>query len=358
MLKRFLPLLALFFAFGTPSALAEFSLSGTTITQSGTDTDASGLASIAGVTTYQTARITIYNIGDNALSIAGDLTIGADERLEFGNSSPDLFLDIQAGGTLTIIGTSDGATTTANIANPQIVSDKQSANHWNTAHGILVGGTLDLRGGMIDIASHINFTANSIFRARSGAIKMADAANGFPNLFRFANAGGGEIDIEDFILYQGSNAFELPDITINALKNYSPRNCKEGIMKKAAVASPLVLSNYNPENCEIDTSYIGTGSFYVIYGMADKAPTATVHFDHSIASGGGITEVRKVANFFIADGDTGRGRKCRDLCKRQRAPNHARLFRCLLCEPGQRPTNSDPARIHRHHQRQRPGQYR
>ena len=288
-----------------PMAQAEFAISGTTITQSGTDTDLSGLAAISGVTQIETARMTIYDVGDNSLSITGDLTINADERLEFGDGTPALFLNIQTGGKLMIYGTNDGNTSTENIANAQIINDQQSANHWSPAQGILVNGTLELQGGMIDIGSHVNFEANSVFRTRAGVIKMSDAANGSPNLLRFANAGGGTIDVEDFILYGGSNAFERSDITTTALENYSPRNCKEGIMQQGSTANPSVLNDFNPENCEIDTAYIASGGFYLIYGMADKAPTATVHFDHSNATGGGITEVRKVANFTITDGDSG-----------------------------------------------------
>ena len=284
---------------------AEFTLSGTTITQSGTDTDLSGLAGISGVTQIETARMTIYDVGDNSLSITGDLIINADERLEFGDGAPAVFLHVQTGGTLAVYGTNDSSTTTTNIGNPQIVSDKQSANHWSPGEGILVNGTLELQGGMIDIGSHVNFEANSVFRTRAGVVKMSDAANSAPNLLRFANAGGGTIDVEDFILYGGSNAFERSDITTTALENYSPRNCKEGIMQQGSTANPSVLSNFNPENCEIDTAYIASGGFYLIYGMADKAPTATVHFDHGSAAGGGITEVRKVANFTITDGDSG-----------------------------------------------------
>ena len=282
-----------------------FTASGTTITQSGSDAGLAALASIAGVSVISTARATTYNIGSNKLIIAGDCTIKADEKIEIGDSAPSLYLEIASGASLTIYGTNDGNTTTANIANAQIICDKQSPNHWSPADGITVSGTLALQGGMIDIASHINFLASSIFRARAGVIKMTDAGNGYPNLLRFASASGGTIDIEDFVLLQGSNAFELSGINIVALDAYSPRNSREGVMKIASKANPLELQDYNPENCSIDTSYIAGGGFYVIRGMAHKAPTATVHFDHSNASGGGITEVRKRVNISLADGDSG-----------------------------------------------------
>lgn len=55
-----------------------FTLSGSTITQTGTDTSLSGLAGIAGVTTSQEAGRTIYNIGAGRnLVFGGTLTINA-----------------------------------------------------------------------------------------------------------------------------------------------------------------------------------------------------------------------------------------------------------------------------------------
>ena len=275
------------------------------LTMSGTETDLTGMRGLSGVSHSTFAGITTYDIGDVLLQINGELTINSNEKIVYGENAPEVYLVIGSSGHLTIYGTNDGNTSTENIANPQIINEQQSPDHFQTSHGILVNGMLELQGGMIDIASHINFQANSVFRARAGVVKMSDAANVFPNLLRFANASGGTIDIDDFVLYQGSNAFELRDINVTTLENYSPRNCKEGIMKQGTTANPLELINFNPENCDIDTSYIGSGSFYLIYGMPDKAPTATVHFDHSSASGGGITEVRKNVLFTLTESETG-----------------------------------------------------
>ncbi len=54
-----------------------WSLSGALITQSGTDADLSGLASISGVSVAQEGAVTIYDIGDNRLRIDGALTMCA-----------------------------------------------------------------------------------------------------------------------------------------------------------------------------------------------------------------------------------------------------------------------------------------
>ncbi len=60
--------------FFTQQAFAGFTLSGSTITQSGTDTSIDGLASIPGVTTINTGYIKIYNLGSLNLVFDGTVT--------------------------------------------------------------------------------------------------------------------------------------------------------------------------------------------------------------------------------------------------------------------------------------------
>jgi len=66
-----------------------FTLSGSTITQSGTDTDMSGLAGIAGVTVTSVSGRKVYNVGNRVLKVTG--TLSHDNRLEeiwFGSGAP------------------------------------------------------------------------------------------------------------------------------------------------------------------------------------------------------------------------------------------------------------------------------
>jgi len=66
-----------------------FTLSGSQITQSGTDANISGLAGIAGVTVTSVAGRKIYNVGNKSLYVTGTLT--QDNRVEeilFGSSAP------------------------------------------------------------------------------------------------------------------------------------------------------------------------------------------------------------------------------------------------------------------------------
>lgn len=88
-----------------------FVLSGTTITQSGTDVGLSGLAAVGGVNTVTQGSITTYDIGNVRFVVTGTLTIEPEEETLFiGYRSGDL---VQVNGGELIIGsaiTKDGFT--------------------------------------------------------------------------------------------------------------------------------------------------------------------------------------------------------------------------------------------------------
>ena len=75
-----------------------FSLSGSTITQIGTDTDVSGLSGIAGVVLYSIQGRTVYNVGNRKIIVKG--TLSQDNRVEeiwFGSSAPTPTVEITTG---------------------------------------------------------------------------------------------------------------------------------------------------------------------------------------------------------------------------------------------------------------------
>ena len=66
-----------------------FSLSGSTITQSGTDADLSGLSGVAGVTLTSVAGRILYNVGNRALRVTGTLSHdNREEEIIFGTGAP------------------------------------------------------------------------------------------------------------------------------------------------------------------------------------------------------------------------------------------------------------------------------
>ena len=275
-------------------------------TQWATEIDLTWLRWLKSVSYSVSGWITTYNIWDTLFTINGTLTINENEKIVFGENSPSKYLIIGSSGHLKIIGTNDGNTTTSNIANAQIIHDQASTSHWTTTQGIEVFGTLELQWGFVSFTAPMNFRDNSRFIARAGVVRLGKTNLGVFNLFRIATSRNVEVDIQDFILYESSQDFGNSTTLFTHLENYSPRDCAEGFMMENSVKENAIeLINFNPENCDIDTSYIATGSFYIIRWMADKAPKATVHFDHNWVSGWWITEVRKNINFTITDGETG-----------------------------------------------------
>jgi hypothetical protein len=84
-----------------------FSLSGSTITQSGTDTSLAGLTGIAGVTTTTIGYYTQYDIGTLTLSVTGTLSWNTGAtlnqlKLSPANASTANSVIVQSGGSITI----------------------------------------------------------------------------------------------------------------------------------------------------------------------------------------------------------------------------------------------------------------
>lgn len=81
---------------------SSFTLSGSLITQSGTDTDLSGLSAIAGVTTSTSGsgvdEYTIYNLNNLGLSITGTLTQNPEQEMILFNSPSNPIVAIKNGG--------------------------------------------------------------------------------------------------------------------------------------------------------------------------------------------------------------------------------------------------------------------
>ena len=279
-----------------------FSQNGTIIIQSGTDTDLSGLSGIAGVEYSEITsgeynfRYVILPIGYR-LVIEGGLTINAntDSLVIPHTAGYFLCLDIAASGSLTITDKmSDGANTIYYQKNALHILN-QTSDHWNPANGVTFAGELIMKGGAIISSSHINFLANSSLTVEGDSlVAVGDAASGSANLFRFGNSQA-DVSIDGLILQGGSNAFETARIA--QLDNYAPQFATEGIMSYGTVT----LYGYNPQNCEKDFAFISSGSFYIVYGMADKSPSASVHFDHASASGGGWVKIRKYLNLTLLD---------------------------------------------------------
>ena len=281
-----------------------FSLSGTTITQSGTDTDLSGLSGIAGVdyVEFTGGEYTYRQVvlpTNHKLVIEGDLTIDANtDMLIIPHSSGGfLCLDIAASGSLTIADQATDGANTAYYQKKALHILNQTDNHWNAGQGVVVSGNLIMNGGAIFASSHINFLAGSSLTIEGESlIAIGTAKNNSKNLFRFYNSQA-DVSIDGLILQGGSNAFE--SAVFSRLDNYSPQFAQEGIMAVGDVA----LNSYNPQNCDKDFAFgnvANVGSEYTIYGIADQAVTASIHFNFTTNPDSWL-KVRKLLNLTMLD---------------------------------------------------------
>ena len=148
-----------------------FALSGTVITQSGTDTDLSGIASIAGVTTISAGDHTIYNLETLYLNITGTLTIDPEvEELFFGAGDGDGRVTVENGGTLNIGQEIDTGTGTRYSSGTwaRFTADN-SGNFQETESDLKVenGGTIEWYGGTMYSKRVVAFMEGSTVRTHS-----------------------------------------------------------------------------------------------------------------------------------------------------------------------------------------------
>ena len=276
-----------------------FSYSSGVITQTGTDTNLSGLSGLTGVSTTNYQEHTIYEL-DYTLKITGNLTHNANEYLEFsatGTSQP-ILVD---GGTYVVYGYITNEDLSVNLGRPQILALKTPLQSWNPAYGLRInanssvifnGAYIKINGALNTMASTSNFTANL------GCYEGGTATDG--NLSMLRSQTGGNIDVNGFIALNMTNA--LTQSTNLSLDDFSPRQNQEGLLITTGsnFLNYKTINNYNPVNCVKDVGYFG-GSLYVVYGFPNVIPKCGAHINKTTPIGEGRFELRKIINFTIKD---------------------------------------------------------
>ena len=169
-----------------------FALSGTTITQTGTDTDLSGLNGISEVATLTEGDHTIYNLGNRKLRINGDLTIDPEyEELVFGTSAPVKTLQVDT-GTLTIGKeiVTGGSTNRFSSGVVARFTDPNTSGSSEAQSSFIVesGGTLHWYGGTIYVTNVIAFMEGSNVNIYSPSAIAISTLNGGINQIRQRSA--------------------------------------------------------------------------------------------------------------------------------------------------------------------------
>ena len=283
---------------------ASFTFSGTILTQTGTDANISGLASISGAagtyTSYtdgaNTYRMFVFN-PNIRLQINGTLTIDANTDILIFPHSGNYFkwMDIGATGKLITKDTSTDGTITKAYQKLSIRSMARTADHFSPGQGVDIqnGGQLEMDGGGIYTNSHINFLGSNskLTVLKPSLVRLGTAVNGNKNILRIGTSEA-QVSIDGLILHESSSGMSTAHIS--KLDNYSPQFCAEGILRHSGPTSGQVtLNSYNPIGCNMDFAFVGFGSFYTVYGYADKPVTASVHYDHPNVLSDSWLKIRK-----------------------------------------------------------------
>ena len=164
-----------------------FSLSGSTITQSGTDADLSGLSGIAGVTTLAEGSAskpyTTYSIGDRRLTIDGTLSHDpASEMLVIGDGISGASVLVNSGtynyGITTVFSGFTQRSTDLGL----VITRISNSNFDQPVFDVNGSGTFNWNGGVINTGGTFYFRASSTVTINDAVINIQNPNGG--QLFR------------------------------------------------------------------------------------------------------------------------------------------------------------------------------
>ena len=253
-----------------------FSLSGSTITQTGTDTSLSGLGAIAGVTTIgrpaAAAAVaqpnTIYNLNALELVVNGNLSWDAKrEELYFGPSTIGRCLRVNSGGSVTINGYYDAAgfTNVATLARGISVGRGVVGNWFATQTNYTIraeaGSTFNLLGASISAPLNVFIAGGG--QIRNGLILGLDTD--LPLVAINNNAfvvNGLDIIGTHGIIFGANNKLSLSGVRARSVAKVTQHN-ETGWNTPAAATSFATLTDYVSEGISGDIRYWWHGPYKV-----------------------------------------------------------------------------------------------
>lgn len=229
-----------------------FALSGSKITQTGTDADLSGLSAIAGVTTTTSGSYKVYDLGTLLLHISGTLSHDPDKEKIISAATPSSTLGsvpiaINSGGVYNygVARTGNGNTTYSTGAGIVLTTD--GANGFNS-FGLLINnnGTLNWDGGVIQMASIFYVVSGGYVNQNSGTLLLTHST----------------IDCQFRSTVNGANVARLVfnDLTLDAIDRtisvFSFEGYETGVfnIKKAFLQNPNFAYTFAPTYIDLDIS--------------------------------------------------------------------------------------------------------
>ncbi len=236
-----------------------FSENSGVITQTGTDTDLSGLSGLTGVTTLSVGsgafQRTTYSLSGVRLLVTGTLTMNSSsvEYLEFSSTAPDYSLDISATGTFTF-GKQVTSGTVVRSGHPcgGIYFSKVYSTHYQ-GMAFRNAGTVYWYGVIGGRHVPISTVGSGSWIIRDGVLQSDEPIFAFgidqPNLFFHQS---GTVDIDGFTLHQESLFVRVNSGTITKFDNVRAV-ISQGVAQNASSTTPFELRGYSPEGniCDI-----------------------------------------------------------------------------------------------------------
>ena len=286
-------LIAIVFAFflSMPMAYAGFSISGSTITQSGTDSDLSGLSSVSGVTTTAigsgNTSFTIYNVGNRTINVTGNLTINPrKEQLWFGTGAPTASFQVNSGAVVNLGLVSNYSGQSIYDDTAPFVFTKTGGSAWaaSDAHvRVLSGGTMNMYG----VTIYFNDGRGLFYdEGSNGTIRdvKLKSRQGTPRTYLLGdNLNVDGITVSDF------NTLNLNG-PLAQFKGYTPYNVQWPIFYNGGTNDNSILTIRDFEEFDSDYTIVGQGSTKYIF--INKV-TGTENYT-AILRG-------NVGNFFVAE---------------------------------------------------------
>ena len=299
-----------------------FSESAGVITQTGTDTDLSGLNGLTGVnrigyTTTGSESFYIYDIGTNRLDIEGNLTINPEYNMFLTNCPtgliPNMSINVRSTGTLTLgAKTVSGTATKYTIGTAIIATERGSLNNNGSLH-VESGGTLEGYGATIELSgptrlingSYLTVEDLTVITARSGQCQFRIEHSGIntANVSITNNGikmnGKGTVD-EANLTTIGNTAFD-PDSFIFSLVKAKYQPASLGY-------PPQVFLDFDNGNnvASADFSYAGSGAIGNIdfNGVLVDFRNVARRLRYTNANtGGGFCQTTKNVNFNLVGAD-------------------------------------------------------
>tara|TARA_R110000851_G_scaffold244874_5_gene397654 strand:- start:1666 stop:3438 length:1773 start_codon:yes stop_codon:yes gene_type:complete len=242
-----------------------FSLSGSIITQSGTDADLSGLSGVAGVTVVSDGAnskpYTTYSIGDRRLTINGTLSHDpASEKLIVGDGISGASILVNNGtynyGVTTVFSGFTQRSTELGL----VITRISNSNFDQPVFDVNGSGTFNWNGGVINTGGTIYFRAGSTVTINDAVINIQNPSGG--QLFRSFTTNlnvNGLKKIGGAILLYASPASFLGYEPIHSDLTPQSSGRQDYSLLFYGNATPITVENFKGFGNPVDIGYIDNG---------------------------------------------------------------------------------------------------